>query len=145
MGINAIVRRYTVPAIGGQPLVVAYASATEPVRVLIRNEGSGSNEDVDPPAPLHPFNQFAIGGLNSPFTLPMSRNLPCLLATDFVELYSSPLRCYVLVDGGQDILILAPNQYLYAVSATITRIVISVEVIVGLIDQDVRMLNLLEG
>lgn len=138
---EAFTRRYTVPPITGQPLAVAYASPTDPLRVLVRNEGTGGNEDDSAnlaPAPLWPFNM----PIGPPLTFPFATEQPCLLATEFNDLsYASQGSCYVLTDGGADVLILAPGQTLFALSGTGNKSVISVEIIHGMIVGDVYFSN----
>lgn len=133
-------RRFTVPArTGGLPLAIAYAPTTDPMRILVRNEGTGGPEAEGSviPAPLNPFNMPA----GPPLTFPFTTEQPCLLHTEYNELIYSPDAAYVLTDGGADIFVLAPGQALFALSATNNKAIISVEVITGLIAGDVYYLD----
>lgn len=133
-------RRFTVPAFGQPPRAVVAASAV-PVRVIVRNEGTGGNEDDggSAPAPLNPFNM----PVGPPLTFPANSEQPCLLATEHNDLANaSPLTCYVLPDGASDILMLAAGQSLYALSGTTDRAVISVQVVFGEVSESVTFVPL---
>lgn len=127
---TSVTRRFTVPPFGQLPLPVVTA-ADHLLRVLVRNEGTGLNEDQAGalPAPLFPFN-FP----GPPLTLPASAAQACLLALNASDLYTSAGACYRLPDGASDVLLLAPRQELYVLSATSNVVVVSVQLVHEAID-----------
>ncbi len=121
----SVTRRFVVPPYGRFPLPVVTPSPSV-IRVLVRNEGTGGNEDAAGalPAPLYPFNF-----LGPPLTFPSTAAQSCLLSIEYNDPYSSPGTCYVLPDGASDVIVLAPHQALYAVSGTGDVVSISVQLI----------------
>jgi hypothetical protein len=138
MGRNGSIRRYTTPRKGSAPLAVARA-AVEPLRVLIRNEGSGGPEGaaLPVPAPLFPFNF-----LGPPLTVPCDSLQPCRLSNNFNDLIYTPDSQYKLTDGGSDLFLLAPGQTLYATADSTDPVVISVQEIEGTLIGDAYLFSL---
>lgn len=138
MARDGTIRRYTTPRRGAPPVAVARAQH-DPLRVLIRNEGSGGPEGaaLPLPAPLFPFNFHG-----APLTIPVDALQPCRLSTEYNDLIYSPDTQYKLTDGGTDLFVLAPGQVLYATADSSDPVVISVQEIEGTLVGDSYMMAL---